>query len=137
MEYTLGFIFSLDKKIILINKQQPSWISGTLNAIGGKIEDGELSKSCMIRECYEETGLKIKNWCNVGLLNGVDWQIHLYKISLGLLSTNIILKNSNEGCVDWYDIDNLPINCVYNLNYLIPAIYKDMNLNTINCTYFN
>ena len=41
-EYVAGFLFSRDGSLLaLILKNKPDWQKGKLNAIGGKIEDGE------------------------------------------------------------------------------------------------
>jgi 8-oxo-dGTP diphosphatase len=68
--YSLGFVFSRDKKdVLMINKKRPDWQKGKLNGIGGKviIEERENYLICMKRECFEETGLKIKaKWNEIG-----------------------------------------------------------------------
>ena len=59
--YTVGFIFdSTLEEVALMEKTHPEWQKGKLNGIGGKVEDGEIVISCMIREAEEETGLKTK-----------------------------------------------------------------------------
>lgn len=62
--YVLGFIFSHDfDKILLIKKNRcPKGLEkmiGSLNAIGGKVEEGESFIQAMVRECKEETDLDI------------------------------------------------------------------------------
>lgn len=76
IKYVVGFIFSEDgKDVLLIRKTHPDWQKGRLNGIGGKadhwVEETEQTRrhietpyAAMIRECEEETGLKIDKWQN-------------------------------------------------------------------------
>ena len=42
MNYCAGFLFDPEKElVVLIEKQKPAWQKGKLNAVGGKIEQGE------------------------------------------------------------------------------------------------
>jgi 8-oxo-dGTP diphosphatase len=79
MRYVVGFLF--DPKlynVVLIKKNKPEWQKGKLNGVGGKIEAGETCLEAMIREFYEETGLLIKDWTYMGVINGNESEIHFY-----------------------------------------------------------
>lgn len=64
MDYVSGYILSEDlKKVLLIRKDRPSEQVGKLNAIGGKIEETDLSPLfALIREMKEEAGLETYNY---------------------------------------------------------------------------
>ncbi|MES2307774.1 MAG: 8-oxo-dGTP diphosphatase [Verrucomicrobiota bacterium] len=61
-----------------------------INFPGGKIEPGETPEGAAIRECEEETGLRLK---------AVQWKAHLdFKFEEGLLETaEVFTANFDEG----------------------------------------
>lgn len=72
-KYVAGFLFSSDGTMVaLVEKQKPDWQKGKLNAIGGKIEEGESALQAMQREFKEEAGLDISNWTLFCVLSGND-----------------------------------------------------------------
>jgi 8-oxo-dGTP diphosphatase len=80
-EYVLGFAFNSDKDyVVLIHKNKPNWQKGSLNGVGGKIETGETEGDAMVREFYEETGVKTKSfeWAFVGKMKGEDWECSIF-----------------------------------------------------------
>jgi 8-oxo-dGTP diphosphatase len=67
------------QKVLLIKKNRPAWQKGKLNAIGGKVEPGELSYQAMCREFWEETGLKTGDFhplCVLG--DGLTYEVYFY-----------------------------------------------------------
>lgn len=70
--FTVGFVFSPDLETVMLiekdtsDKPSQKWQDGLLNGVGGKIENGESAKECMIRECHEEFGVYIENWYELG-----------------------------------------------------------------------
>ena len=80
--YTLGLMFSMDhKKLLLIEKQRPRWQAGLLNGIGGKIEPGETPIEGMVREFREETGVHTEpeQWEPVALIQGADFKVYCFR----------------------------------------------------------
>jgi 8-oxo-dGTP diphosphatase len=60
-KYTLCFLFDETLSyVLLVKKTKPDWQAGKLNAIGGKVEDGETFAECACREFREETGLNVR-----------------------------------------------------------------------------
>ncbi|EGV60015.1 nudix hydrolase superfamily protein [Yamadazyma tenuis] len=67
-KYTLGFIECKETDTILfLNREKPPHM-GKWNGVGGKLEPGESSLECIIRETKEETGLVIDNYISRGVL---------------------------------------------------------------------
>lgn len=65
-QYVAGFVFDPTGAFVaLIKKEKPEWQKGRLNAIGGKIEEGEEPIDAQVREFREETGVEIP---------ATDWQ---------------------------------------------------------------
>ena len=77
--------------------------------LGGKFEAGESPEECVIREVYEESGIKISNPKLRGILtfpndfNYEDWYVFLF------LADDFTgnLKQSDEGDLAWVDKDKL------------------------------
>lgn len=56
--YTVGLIFNPQlTRVLLMHKNRPDWQKGMMNGVGGRIEEGEESIACIVREVCEETGL--------------------------------------------------------------------------------
>lgn len=72
-EYVLGFMFAPGgRRCVLIRKSKPQWQEGLLNGVGGKIEPGESPVEAMVREFWEETGVRTQcsEWFNYCTMNG-------------------------------------------------------------------
>jgi 8-oxo-dGTP diphosphatase len=108
-KYTVGFIFTPDySQVLLVRKNRPQWQAGKLNGIGGKIEEGESSLECVVREIEEETALKINSpdWTLVGNMEGDDWGVDYYTaVYDGTLSD---AKTTTDEEVEWHEVHKLP-----------------------------
>lgn len=124
-KYVLGFMFSPNmERVILIEKQKPEWQKGFLNGVGGKIELLETPENAMVREFYEETGVKtnVENWSNVGCLRGLDFEVYLF-MSESILSFLAETKESEKvGLYDVSDLHNLKT--IHNLQCIIPMMLE-------------
>ena len=94
------------KKSVDANKDK--WIG-----VGGKLEPGETPDECMLREVFEETGLKLKEYEYRGI---VDFCSDMWPEELMHLYTAKFpggeLKDCDEGTLEWVPfekIDSLPI----------------------------
>lgn len=77
--YVAGLMFSIDREwVAVIRKERPQWQAGKLNAIGGKIEDGESSLEAMVREFHEETGVYNHHWERIAGLKHRDAMIWFF-----------------------------------------------------------
>lgn len=119
--YVVGFLFSLDRKnVLLIRKQKPDWQRGLLNGVGGKIERKENPYHAMVREFEEETGRLHCGWSHFVTLTGKDWEVFFWK-GKGDLS---LCKSVTEE-----HLEVLPVDCIKdvipNLKWLIPAALDD------------
>lgn len=145
--YTVGFYFTYDlSEVLLILKSKPQWQMGRLNGIGGsfELEDSGDSIKCMKREFDEETLLRklYLQECKSGRSSNenyicypnpddTDWvkfaegeiKVHQgdcfchYMVGTG--KKFVPMSTNNEQCV-WIKTNELPINIVPNLAWLIP-----------------
>lgn len=124
-EYVLGFLFSTDKKrVVLIEKQKPEWQAGALNGVGGKIEDNENPYQAMVREFKEETGLFIDNWLqfstlksNHNLFDKEQWVVYCY-VAFGDVDQVQTMENEIVYIVKVSELPTLKV--IQNLQWLIP-----------------
>lgn len=121
-KFSLGFVFDASlERVLLIHKNRPEWQKGKMNGIGGKVEAGEESLDCMVRETLEETGLQI---------DATDWK-HFAQIrdQYGLVEVYAAVytgpqsdaKNAEDQEVEWVGCQHLPATVIKNLRWLIPA----------------
>jgi 8-oxo-dGTP pyrophosphatase MutT (NUDIX family) len=76
ISYVLGFVFDEGcRRVVLISKKRPQWMLGRLNGVGGKIEPGEKALAAMVRECEEETGLRVEDWSHVATIRHPTFKI--------------------------------------------------------------
>ena len=100
-----------DNKTLMMHriKKQNDIHEGKWNGLGGKFEQGETPEECVIREIYEEAGLKIKNPELKGFITfpkfarGEDWYVFVF---IAREFTGELI-DSNEGRLEWIDDDKL------------------------------
>ena len=107
---TLCYIKKENKVLMLHRIKKVNDIhEGKWNGLGGKIEQGETPEECIIREVYEESGLKIESPILKGIITFPlfdgenDWLVFVFLSDK--FSGNII--ESNEGKLEWIDKDKI------------------------------
>lgn len=125
-KYVAGFMFSSDKsEVLLIEKMSPEWQRGLLNGIGGKIEGGETPLEAIIREFAEETGVETTtaDWTEiVYYIRQNVYEVHFYKAFTDQIYSAV---SKEKEVITKFKSDNLPLNVVSNLNWLIPLCLDD------------
>ena len=136
MKYVAGFLFSEDKKqVLLIKKNKPDWQKGFLNGVGGKIEDFDnIPLDAMIREFKEEAGLTIKYWHHAVSLKGIREGKEEYTVEF-FYSLNDEIHNAVQTTDEELVLINVSdlqeSNVIINLNWLIPLCLDNMILKPI------
>lgn len=127
--YVVGFLFMPDIpsrhnpyqgwEVALIRKNRPDWQKGSLNGIGGKIEDGETPLDAMIREFREEAGLTVTQWYSVVNMHFPDCIVHVFQARLD--KSLMLLSLTDEKVEVWNvgDVLKYP-HKIPNLHWLIP-----------------
>lgn len=87
---------------------QDKWVG-----VGGKFLEGESPEDCLIRECYEETGLTLTSYKYCGIVTFVSdkWENEYMHLFLGFDYEGEI-KECDEGILEWIDkqeVLSLPI----------------------------
>lgn len=136
--YTCGFIFDdkLERVLLLRKRRGPEFNVGKWNGIGGKIEQGEGIRQCMVRECEEECGLQTccSDWSTfhteAHLAEQEQLNPRIYFMTARLLDDvfDTFSSKTDETVMAFriynelgYDrVTNLFYEGVYNLRYLVP-----------------
>ena len=106
-KYVVIFLFTKDyKKVLMIKRNKPPY-KDCWNGIGGKIEENETEIQAAIRECHEETGIKLNNpklfityiYPETNQMNkGTNLSV-LYDFV-----DEVSVKSNYEGIYEWKDI---------------------------------
>lgn len=107
-KYVVIFLFTKDyKKVLMIKRNNPPY-KNCWNGIGGKIEKGENEIQAAIRECNEETSIKLVNpklfityiYPETNEINkGTNLSV-LYDFI-----DEVQVKSNYEGIYEWKDIE--------------------------------
>ena len=134
-EYASLLAVSLDRtKVVLIHKKRPKAQKGKINIIGGHIELGEVPRHAAIRELREESSLRAKKkdvnlFCTLSDITNT-FIVYFYVVFMDISTA----KTTTGEVVEIFDIDNLPDNILYNLNWLIPmGIDASDNIGSVTC----
>lgn len=132
IKYVCGFMFNEDKsKVVLIEKQKPTFMKGLLNGVGGKIEKNETPKQAMWREFYEETGLLMLDWkkfCVLNIPGESDSEHAIIHFFTAAVSEQIqkLAKTVEQEEVGIFKVDQLHDKKVMpNLAWLIPMAMRN------------
>ena len=100
-----------DGHILMVyrNKKPNDMHEGKWNGLGGKFEPGESPEECIVREVWEEAGLKIRNPKLHGLLmfpnfKEDDWYVFVFTARE---FEGELIANSPEGKLEWIPDEKL------------------------------
>lgn len=107
-KFVVIFLFTKDyKKVLMVKRNKPPY-KNCWNGIGGKIEKNETEIQATIRECYEETEIKLDNpklfityiYPETNQMNkGTNLSV-LYDFI-----DEVPVKSNYEGIYEWKDIN--------------------------------
>jgi len=104
---TLCFVRNKGKTLMLHRtKKENDSSAGKYIGLGGKIDAGETPEECVIREVYEESGLKIQNPVLKGVLTFSKSQWYVFVFEAHKFSGTLI-EDSKEGDLHWIDDSEL------------------------------
>ena len=106
---TLCYIENNNKYLMLHRTKKANDQShGKWLGIGGKFEDKESPDECLLREVYEETGLKLTSYRLRGIvtfISDVDPAEYMHLFTTDSFHGQII--DCDEGKLEWYPIDKI------------------------------
>ncbi len=101
---TLCYIEKEDKYLMLYrNKKKNDQSEGKWLGVGGKLEDGESPEDCVLREVYEETGLKLTSIRPRGVVTFISdtWENELMFLYTADEFTGVLNDECTEGELKW------------------------------------
>lgn len=119
IEYVAGFLFNEScEQVVLIRKLHPAWMKNKLNAVGGKIKEGEAPFDAMCREFFEETGSRfVSNWKPFCLLIGEGFKVHFFWATTNDQFFGVKTQEEEEIIV--CEVNELPGSTMTNLRWLM------------------
>ena len=124
IKYSLGFLFSEDrKKVVLIRKTKPDWQAGFMNGVGGKVEWGETYKCAMVREFEEETGVMFTDWKSGCFMDGNGVYEAEVFYAFGDVTQCKTIEEEEVVICDVSDLQSLHV--IENLKWMIPMFIDD------------
>ena len=106
--FVVIMLFTKDYKKVLLVKRNKKPYPNCWNGIGGKLEEGETAEQAAIRECLEETGIKIENpRLLVTYIYPENNPVNSGTILNVVYDTTdeVIVQENYEGIYEWKDMD--------------------------------
>lgn len=122
-------ILKKEGKILLMKRMNSGYCDGMYSLPAGHLDGGETAKSGMAREANEELGISFEdiekdlNFYHVihRLNKGIpfDERIDLFFTANKWIGTPKNMEKSKCDNIEWFPIDNLPINLIPNVRHVI------------------
>lgn len=125
--YVLALLFTANRRqVVLIRRTRPVWQAGRVNALGGRLVDGESPGDAARREVREESGVEVKEWAEVLVWDDAEYRMHVMRAVSELAGAARTMEDQE---VFLADVESLPANVIDNLRWLVPlALDADVAL---------
>jgi len=116
--YVLALLFTADRQeIVLVDKTRPAWQAGRVNALGGKLRDGESVEDAARREVREEAGVDVASWERVLVWRDAQYTMHVVRAFDDAARR---ARTAEDQHVFRAPVHALPLNVIDNLRWLVP-----------------
>ena len=87
-----------------VDENAGKWIG-----VGGGFEEGESPEDCLLREVYEETGLRLSSWRFRGIVTFVSdaWGTEYMHLFTADAWEGALRQDCDEGVLEWIDREKL------------------------------
>jgi 8-oxo-dGTP diphosphatase len=124
-EYVLALLFTADgREVVLVRKTRPAWQAGRVNALGGKLHNGESLIEAARREVREEAGVDVEAWEEF-----LEWKDPQYRLRAVRAFNDVArrARTTEDQEVLLAHVGGLPLNVIDNLRWIIPlALDRDV-----------
>lgn len=109
-----------------MRRTRPAWQAGRVNALGGKLSDGETAPEAARREVREEAGVDVAEWSEVLVWEDREYRMHVMR-AVSARARDVRTMEDQE--VFLADVSALPGEMIGNLRWLVPlALDEDVSL---------
>lgn len=109
-----------------MRRTRPVWQAGRVNALGGKLMDGESAAEAARREVREEAGVDVAEWTEVLVWDDREYRMHVMR-AVSERAGDVRTMEDQE--VFLADVGALPGEVIGNLRWLVPlALDEDVSL---------
>lgn len=116
--YVLALLFTANRRqVVLMKRTRPVWQAGRVNALGGRIMEGEGPRDAARREVREECGVDVAEWTEVLVWEDAQYRMHVLSAVSALASGARTMEDQE---VFLADVAALPANVIDNLRWLVP-----------------
>jgi 8-oxo-dGTP diphosphatase len=124
-EYVLALLFTPNgREVVLVRKTRPAWQAGRVNALGGKLNDGEEILAAARREVREEAGVDVAQWEEFLTWHDAEYRLRAVR-AFDARAANVYTAEDQE--VILAGVDALPGDVIDNLRWMIPlALDRDV-----------
>ena len=94
---------------VLLCRRRPDldWYPDVWDLVGGHIEEGESSEQAVVRECWEELGIRVTALVHVAAETSADADIDLFAVS-AWVGEPANHAPQEHAAIAWFSVEELP-----------------------------
>ena len=100
-----------------MRRTRPAWQAGRVNALGGKVVEGETPADAARREVKEEAGVDVAEWAEVLVWEDREYRMHVMRAMSERAS---MVRTMEDQEVFLADVAALPDGVIGNVRWLVP-----------------
>jgi len=100
-----------------MRRTRPAWQAGRVNALGGKVVEGETPADAARREVKEEAGVDVAEWAEVLVWEDREYRMHVMRAMSERAS---MVRTMEDQEVFLADVAALPEGVIGNVRWLVP-----------------